>query len=151
MDPALLLALLNVTPEAELQREIRDIVDELDIILHIAKQQKDMISRFVKFANQIIEADVDKYKPENGLSSSQVATLKLLRQQQSAFKTHSDDLSSEIEDRIQELTGMKESALSTAGNVSVCPCLADELGTDEDSGQRSTQPQAAASQRCSGL
>lgn len=142
VDPALILALLNVTPEAELQREIRDIIDELDIILHIAKQQNDMITRFVKLASQIVDADVDKYTKDVdaqtthkvphgdlGRSSSQKekeeqqllahnATLKLLLQQQSAFKSHSEDLLSEIKDRIEELSGLKKSAESTAQNVS---------------------------------
>lgn len=110
MDPNLLLALLNVTPEAELQREIRDIIDELDIIFHLAKQQQEMIKRFVKFAVEMIEADVSKYM--GGQCE------KILLEQQTAFKTHSDDLLSEIEDRINELSGLKSSAESTAQNVS---------------------------------
>lgn len=51
VDPSLLLALLNVTPEAEIQREIRDMVDELDIGLRIVHTQE-TIDRFAKFAKE---------------------------------------------------------------------------------------------------
>lgn len=139
VDPELLLALLNVTLEAELQREIRDIIDELDIILHIANQQKEMVIRFVKFAKQITESDLtsqrdstraldDEFTAIPGHDDVQIAkmrdrvqqskeTVKLLEQQQSAFNTHSDDLLSEIDDRIKELSALKTSAESTAENV----------------------------------
>lgn len=138
VDPALILALLNVTPEAELQREIRDIIDELDIILHIAKQQNDMITRFVKLATQIIDADVDKYsryqetsqEEQSDSKSAHHTTCKRLIQQQSAFKSHSEDLLSEIKDRIDELTGLKNSAESTAQNVSLLADPAYYSGTN---------------------
>lgn len=128
VDPELLLALLNVTPEAELQREIRDIIDELDIILHIANQQKEMVTRFVKFAKQITESDLtsqrdstraldDEFAAIPGHVQQSKETVKLLEQQQSAFNTHSDDLLSEIDDRIKELSALKTSAESTAENV----------------------------------
>lgn len=136
VDPELLLALLNVTPEAELQREIRDIIDELDIILHIANQQKEMVTRFVKFAKQITESDLanqsdfarvlhEEMKEHHHANRSYVEdraeqskeTVKLLEQQQSAFNVHSEDLLSEIQDRIDELSALKNSAESTAQNV----------------------------------
>lgn len=144
VDPALILALLNVTPEAELQREIRDIIDELDIILHIAKQQNDMITRFVKLATQIIDADVCKYSEDqetaqeggSDFKAARNTTYKRLMQQQSAFKSHSEDLLSEIKDRVDELTGLKNSAESTAQNVSLPVDPAYYPGTDF--GRRST-------------
>lgn len=105
VDPSLLLALLNVTPEAELQREIRDIIDELDIILHIVNQQKEMITRFVKFAKEIL------IPPEHDV-------LHLHNEQYGVFKNHSDDLLSKIDDRTKEPRGLRSSAESTAQNVS---------------------------------
>lgn len=124
--------------------------------MHIAKQQNDMITRFVKLASRIMDADTDMYKrhlyDQSGqkipldeflrskvpdymeLLSAQYGasfqcedlaqyeahhkTRELLLQQQSAFKTHSEDLLSEMKDRIEELSGLKTSAESTAQNVS---------------------------------
>lgn len=129
VDPALILALLNVTPEAELQREIRDIIDELDIILNIAKQQNDIITRFVKLASQIMDAAVKKHKKGDGTTS------KRLVQQQRAFKTHAKDLLSEIKDRIDELAGLKISAESTAQNVGFPLDSACQPRTNSFSGQ----------------
>ncbi|KAK7744941.1 hypothetical protein SLS53_003174 [Cytospora paraplurivora] len=120
VDSSLLLALLNVTPEAELQREIRDIIDELDIILHIVHQQNEMIHRFVKFAKESLAQPIASSsgksvfydKREDGEDTSRI-----MQQQYDAFKTRSDSLVSEIADRIKELRDLKSSAESTAHNV----------------------------------
>lgn len=125
VDPSLLLALLNVTPEAELQREIRDIIDELDIIMHILYQQQEMITRFVKFAKEILKPpNLDVHCPGKSDSSESASeteerdnTMRIMQQQHDAFRDHSDDLLSEIDDRIKELGGLKSSAESTAQNV----------------------------------
>ncbi|ROV99977.1 hypothetical protein VMCG_06156 [Cytospora schulzeri] len=125
VDPSLLLALLNVTPEAELQREIRDIIDELDIIMHIVTQQKEMITRFVKLAKEILKPPtIDARSPaKSGFFESAQdmlecdRTMNIMQQQHDAFKDHSDEFLSEIDDRIKELTGLKSSAESTAQNV----------------------------------
>lgn len=151
VDPNLLLALLNVTHEAELQREIRDIIDELDIILHIAKQQQEMIKRFVKFALEIIDPDASRHKAASPYDETH-------SEQYTAFTTHSEDLLSEIKDRITELSGLKSSAESTAQNVSVLfhavnPAPLEVAGTitDRIPGQRSARPQTATSECRTGL
>lgn len=153
VDPALLRALLNVNLEAELQREIRDIIDELDIILHIVQQQQDMITRFVKFAEQIMELDISSLKeqqsstPEN-VDNADSTTLEALMQQKSTFKIRADDILLEVEDRIKELKGLKSSAESTAQNVSSVPlpslCIYQYTLTMDRIGERPVRPQAAA-------
>lgn len=57
-----------MTLEAKLQREVRDIVDELDIMLNIANQQQEMIGRFVRFA----EANVRKFSPKDRIPGTGV-------------------------------------------------------------------------------
>lgn len=47
--------LLNINPEGKLQREIKDIIDELDIMLLINRQQLDVIKNFVKHAENILD------------------------------------------------------------------------------------------------
>ncbi|KAK2610531.1 hypothetical protein N8I77_003954 [Diaporthe amygdali] len=119
VDPRIMLALLNVTPEAELQREIRDIIDELNIMLHIVGQQQEVIKRFVRFAEEILRST--KSNPTKSLgqavSATPVDVLSIVNDQINSFETRKVDLLSEVENRIKELEGLKASALSTAENV----------------------------------
>jgi hypothetical protein len=46
--------LLNITAEGRLQREIKDIIDELDIMINVVKQQEEVITRFTKLAPEIL-------------------------------------------------------------------------------------------------
>ena len=143
---------MDINAEAKLQREIRDIIDELDIMIHIVRQEEEVITRFVKKAREILERD-DKGKNTNKpvvriqhsdgtwsdievkLSShsneqasqgmSGASTQKqpdkgdsLGSQAREAFDSRSNDLLSEISDRIKELEGLKRLAESTAQNVS---------------------------------
>ncbi|KAF4911836.1 hypothetical protein CGCVW01_v011308 [Colletotrichum viniferum] len=45
--------LLNINPEGKLQREIKDIIDELDIMININNKQKEVIKRFTKHVENI--------------------------------------------------------------------------------------------------
>lgn len=141
VDPGLLNALLNVSLEADLQREIRDIIDELDIVLHIVQQQQDMIARFKKFAEQIMQSDIDEltakihknpqtYKErqtddaEGGFFSATATAakqdaLKILGHQKREFKSKAEVLLDEVADRIKEIEALKKSAESTAQNVRI--------------------------------
>lgn len=46
--------LLDIHPEGKLQREIRDIIDELDMMIHVSKKQKEVIKRFSKHVEHIL-------------------------------------------------------------------------------------------------
>lgn len=111
-----MLALLDVTPEAELQREIRDIIDELDIMLHIVGQQQEVIKRFFRFAEDLLRTNTAKY-PGQVVSPTPSDVQNTVADQIKAFDSRKADLQSEVDDRIKELEGLKASALSTAENV----------------------------------
>lgn len=57
--------LLNINPEGKLQREIKDIIDELDIMLLINRQQLAVIRKFVKHAEDILDAQ-GEWRDEKG-------------------------------------------------------------------------------------
>ncbi|KKY38441.1 putative ankyrin repeat protein [Diaporthe ampelina] len=116
VDPRIMLALLDVTPEAELQREIRDIIDELDIMLHIVGQQQEVIRRFVRFAEDVLGPNPAK-SPGQVASDVPVDVQGMVADQIKSFETRKAELLSEVADRIKELKGLKASALSTAENV----------------------------------
>lgn len=152
VDPRIMLALLDVTPEAELQREIRDIIDELDIMLHIVGQQEEVIKRFIKFADEVLQTN-SKKSPGQVASASPVNVQSIVADQIKSFDSRKMDLLSEVEDRIKELKGLKDSALSTAENVSLILSVyfINLARTDRDPGQRPPRSKAATSQRGSGL
>lgn len=147
-----MLALLDVTPEAELQREIRDIIDELDIMLHIVGQQEEVIKRFIKFADEVLETNSAKSPGQAG-SASPVDVPSIVADQIKTFNSRKLDLVSEVEDRIKELQGLKASALSTAENVGlILPVYFIKLAwTDRDPGKRPPRLEATTSKRGSGI
>lgn len=57
--PETLLPLLNLQPESDLQREIRDIISELEIIKFLMRQQKEVIFKFVANAREILSRETE--------------------------------------------------------------------------------------------
>ncbi|KAK1751124.1 hypothetical protein QBC47DRAFT_351969 [Echria macrotheca] len=47
--------LLDIHPEGKLQREVKDILDELDIMLSITRRQRELIRRFCKHVENILD------------------------------------------------------------------------------------------------
>lgn len=51
----LVIPLLNINKEGKLQREIKDIIDELDIMIYISTQQRDVIRKFKKEVTHLMD------------------------------------------------------------------------------------------------
>ncbi|KAI1851240.1 hypothetical protein JX266_003315 [Neoarthrinium moseri] len=47
--------LLDINPEGKLEREIKDIIEELDIILHVIKCHRDIIKKFISNAEHMLD------------------------------------------------------------------------------------------------
>ncbi|KAH8895809.1 hypothetical protein GQ53DRAFT_819781 [Thozetella sp. PMI_491] len=125
MIPPTLLTLLDVGRESELQQEIRDIIDELDMMSNVAEQQEKMVKRFIKIAEDILSSGRSKgSKRREEQDSEQLASGKHAaerREEEAAqlrvFKKRAADLKSDMAMRLKELSGLKKSAESTAMNV----------------------------------
>lgn len=50
-------ALLNITAEGQLQRETKDIIEELRIMIYIVRKQKEVIKRFKRHAEGLLDHD----------------------------------------------------------------------------------------------
>lgn len=61
------IALLDINPEGKLEREIRDIVEELEIMAFIKKAEKNVLQSFVDNARRIL-------KPGSAVECPSVAT-----------------------------------------------------------------------------
>ncbi|RYP93877.1 hypothetical protein DL770_000073 [Monosporascus sp. CRB-9-2] len=89
--------LLDINPEGKLQREIKDIIEELDIMIHITKTQKDVLTTFIGFAKE-------KLEPVGGTNYKW-------------FKLNADERLADIQDRIEKLQELRNTADNTATSV----------------------------------
>jgi hypothetical protein len=108
-----LLQLLGLVPESELQRGIRDIIDELDIMLYIVKQQQEIIGHFKTNAEGILTSE--RNKKENRGREDQEG----LEPEYDPFKKRAKGILDGVCWQVRELDSLKASAVSTAQNVSI--------------------------------
>ncbi|CAP61248.1 uncharacterized protein PODANS_3_11520 [Podospora anserina S mat+] len=124
--------LLDIHPEGKLQREVKDIIDELDIMIHVHKKQREVIKRFCKHVEHILDPD-GRWKEgavqhDRGTSRRAHSTTENMekyikmeekRDQLLWFRMQSQELLAEVDDRLDELEGLKKGAESTAQSVSL--------------------------------
>ncbi|EGO56226.1 hypothetical protein NEUTE1DRAFT_29386, partial [Neurospora tetrasperma FGSC 2508] len=126
------VSLLDINPEGKLQREVKDILDELDIMLHVHKRQRDIMKRYRRHVEHIldpknrlsgdgfVEEDTSdpsrKFKSDEQLETDEEETRR--REQLGWFRAQYQELLSEVNDRIDELEGLRAGAKSTADSVS---------------------------------
>ncbi|KAI0427452.1 hypothetical protein F5Y09DRAFT_350393 [Xylaria sp. FL1042] len=60
------MTLLDIKPEGDLDREIEDILEELDIMLHLAHTHNDILTKFIDQAERILDPK-GEFKGKNGL------------------------------------------------------------------------------------
>lgn len=129
--------LLNLRAEGELQREIKDVIDELDIMIYIYSQQKDVLKKFVKEVGKLLKPDkMEKKKsstvPVTSPTPPTSAAPSTSRRDQYAerlkaydqrlynydwFNRTARELLEAVDDRTAELRGLKLSAESTSQSV----------------------------------
>jgi hypothetical protein len=141
----LVLPLLNITHEGRLQREIRDIIDELDIMIHIVRQQEEVIRQYISKVQdmpQVKETEINSSvqppaveeikfnsngtwtrvinKPSRQATGDQVREWEetIRRQQHKSFEKNANMLVAKVADTIRELEDLRESADMAAQNVS---------------------------------
>ncbi|KAK0667680.1 hypothetical protein QBC41DRAFT_323498 [Cercophora samala] len=123
--------LLDIHPEGKLQREVKDIIDELDIMIHVHKKQREVVRRFCKHVEHILDPDgrwkegtdqYDRSMPPRAHSTFENmdkyhTKRKEKRDQLLWFRMQSQELLAEVDDRLDEIEGLKKGAESTAQSV----------------------------------
>ncbi|KAK4175046.1 hypothetical protein QBC36DRAFT_332283 [Triangularia setosa] len=123
--------LLDIHPEGKLQREVKDIIDELDIMIHVHRKQREVTKRFCKHVEHILDPDgqwregTDQYDqrmpprvPNNTIDNLEKYQKRKERHDQLLwFRMQSQELLAEVDDRLDELEGLKKGAESTAQSV----------------------------------
>lgn len=90
--------LLDINPEGKLEREIKDIIEELDIMIHITKTQRGILTKFIGYATE-------KLAPLNRTSHEW-------------FKQNAEERLMNVDERIEKLEELRTTADSTATGVS---------------------------------
>jgi hypothetical protein len=132
--------LLDINPEGKLVREIKDILDELNIMIQIKKHQERVLAEFVKHANHISE---ELQNPSDEASGED-------KRAEWWRKEYAHDIEAGLKDRVAELNNLRESAESAEKAVStrIESLYLDMLSKLNVIAGRSSQPQAAAGQCC---
>ncbi|KAK0371562.1 hypothetical protein CLIM01_11086 [Colletotrichum limetticola] len=130
--------LLNINPEGKLQREIKDIIDELDIMIHVNGKQREVIKRFVKHVENIYDPS-GKWRDETlspdgnrdyfrsrsmSRSGEDIRSTEEARKQEERekdeftwFRKQAYDLISDVDDRMNELESLRKSAETTSQGI----------------------------------
>ena len=140
-DTAMENALLNINPEGNLLKEVKDILDELHIMTRIQVQQQAVAQSFVGQIKQILQPKItgpaDSWLDMlngAGITDSEEAKARRRQTLQDAKRTVSraDALLKSIQDRIAELKTLEAAATNTSTAVSLYP-LAPILPTTDTS------------------
>ncbi|CAM1509028.1 Fc.00g027670.m01.CDS01 [Cosmosporella sp. VM-42] len=107
---ALHKGLLNITHEGKLQRETKDIIEELDIMIYIIKKQREVLKRFKKHAEARLEGYHEPRRTRPKEETTEENKKKLVRLQ--TFTKNVDEILEEADDHIEELEGLHKSAES---------------------------------------
>lgn len=142
---------LVINNEIALQREVKDIIDELDVMIHICFQQKGIIRKFTNSVAKLLEPQeirkpakpkaspilpfpTSPFFPTSptshitlptspGTSIDYQKAKEIRSYNQRWFMKTSQELLGSVDDRIAELQGLRKSAESASN--SVCPRLID--------------------------
>jgi hypothetical protein len=101
-------AFLDINPEGKLVREIKDILDELNIMIQIKKHQERVLAEFMKHVNHISE-ELRK--------NTEVKTED--KRAEWWRKEYAHDIEAGLKDRVADLNNLKESAENAEKAVSI--------------------------------
>lgn len=99
--------LLDSAPEGRLQFEVKDVIQELDMMIHVTKSQVTVIKDFLIHASEFLSRD----EVHNPPSPQTVKTW-------SQFKKSHDHVLRRVQAVLGELQGLQETAQNTSQSVS---------------------------------
>lgn len=137
VDPAsikeLHIPLLDIYPEGILQKEIKDVIEELDILIDINRTQQQVLSDFILHVEHILDPDgvyrrQNRHSPwmkhavANGKSVDDKDGPDENKNKYDWFKVNAEEIKAKVLKRIEELEVLKRKALSTSNSVSISFC-----------------------------
>ncbi|KAI0551003.1 hypothetical protein F4679DRAFT_583073 [Xylaria curta] len=106
--------LLDINPEGKLEREIEDIIEELDIMLHISNTHQDIVKSFVEQAEHILDPDGDfrkRFKREDPGEDKEKY------ENYESFKLRANECQTRVDSHVKDLESLRKTAKNTADDV----------------------------------
>ncbi|KAI1771434.1 hypothetical protein F4818DRAFT_454561 [Hypoxylon cercidicola] len=132
-DMSEIVPLLDINPEAMLEREIKDIIEELNIMIDITKIHRKMITTFITNAENILDPLGGKQKRQmaaryfssnskeladlEGTNSEDVNDTRKREEDYNWFKLNADETLENALSRINELEGLRDAAVYTTEGI----------------------------------
>uniref|UniRef100_A0ABR1SRN4 Ankyrin repeat protein n=1 Tax=Apiospora rasikravindrae TaxID=990691 RepID=A0ABR1SRN4_9PEZI len=128
------VALLDINPEGRLQREIKDIIEELEIMIHINRTHKTILASFINQVTQIMDPNgrlksrFSMTKVDDEHIEGTVPNPKIKRGSRKdsempnkadydRFESKGAELLGKVSSRIEELEELRRSAQSTSDSI----------------------------------
>lgn len=106
--------IIDIKLEGELKGEIKDIIEELDIILNITKTQRQMLVSFISNADLVLDPSLPSGKKMESQEEIDEADI---QDDYNWFKRNADERLEIVTRRIEELQDLRNLAVGTAENV----------------------------------
>lgn len=124
------IPLLDITPEGKLENEIKDILEEIGIMIYIKKTNRDILKQFIGHVIHILDPKGD-YGREHSRKITSKNVLASRRSKKSSetepredqkdsydwFKVNSDETLDRFNDRIEQLEELERSGMKVATSV----------------------------------
>lgn len=122
---ALHIALLNITPEVKLHRETKDVIEELGIMMHIVRKQKELLRRFIRNAESLLNP-LDRFplrsdEAKGMLEGEDEGEDEVAKQQHYRWRWFCSNASAVLQasdSHLDELEGLQKSAEEVCKSVS---------------------------------
>lgn len=116
-------AILSITSEVRLQRETKNIMDELGIMISLLKKQKQLLERFIRLTGSLLEPESERTAATSKSTTPQTRAQERQNEERGntdlrIFKAKAEEVSQETESHLEELKGLLESAEGVGKNVS---------------------------------
>ncbi|KAI8944242.1 hypothetical protein F4801DRAFT_572457 [Xylaria longipes] len=112
------IPLLDINPEGKLEREIEDIIEELDIMLRISNNHQDIIKRFIEQAERILDSG-GKFRERFERNKPVRDSLHKRKDYENyqSFKLRANELQDRVKSYVKDLESLRRTAKNTADDV----------------------------------
>ncbi|KAK7994992.1 hypothetical protein PG990_013765 [Apiospora arundinis] len=128
------VSLLDINPEGKLQREIKDIIEELEIMIHINRTHKTVLNSFIHQVTHIMDPEgrlrsrFSTYRVGEEVTEvtgtiprinkeDRKASVVVNKKDYDRFEIKAEELLSKVTARVEELEELRRSAQSTSDSI----------------------------------
>ncbi|KAI0183039.1 hypothetical protein EV127DRAFT_353590 [Xylaria flabelliformis] len=111
------IPLLDINPEGKLEREIEDIIEELDIMLRISNTHQDIIKSFIEQVENVLDSGGFFRKRFERNNPVKAGLNKEKYEKYQSFKLRANESQGRVDSHIKDLESLRKTAKNTADDV----------------------------------